>query len=76
MTVRELIAQLQLIENQELQVVYGHTEYDNLQYSPTYLWAIDNPKYDIKGGKQVVNLGDPSDNQVAFQFKFTEMQSG
>lgn len=76
MTVRELIEQLQLIEDQELQVVYGLTEYDNPQYSPTYLWWIDNPKYDMKGGKKVVNLGDPSDNQVVFQFKFNEMQSG
>ena len=63
MTVRELIAQLQLIENQELQVVYGHTEYDNVQYSETFLWAIDTPKYDEKYGETVVNIGSLSNGE-------------
>ena len=63
MTVRELIEQLQLIENQELQVVYGHAEYDNPQYEQVYLWNIDNPKPDNLNGQNVINLGCISDNQ-------------
>ena len=56
MTVKQLIAQLQLL-NQELEVVYGYTEYDSIHHSDTYLWGIDDPHIDIKDGETVVNLG-------------------
>lgn len=62
MTVRELIEQLQLIENQELKVVYGVTEYDTGKAN-TYLWWIGNPKYDIKHDEKVVNIGSLSDSE-------------
>ena len=59
MTVRELIKQLQSIKNQELQVVYGHTEYDSGDPS-TYLWGIDNPKDDNLNGRKGKEVIGPS----------------
>ena len=63
MTVRELIEQLEQFGDQDMEVVYGYTEYDSIQNSETYLWAIDNPYVDIKNGERVVNIGSPSDNE-------------
>jgi hypothetical protein len=61
MTVRELIDKLQLIENKELQVTYGYTEYDSVFHQDTYLWSISEPFLDIKDGENVINLGAESD---------------
>ena len=61
MTVKELINKLQLIENKELQVVFGFTEYDNPQHEMTHLWNIREPFLDVKGNKNVINLGAESD---------------
>ena len=61
MTVKELIDKLQLIENKELHVVFGYTEYDNPQHEMTHLWNIREPFPDIKIGHNVINLGAESD---------------
>jgi hypothetical protein len=62
MTVKELIDKLQLIENKELQVVYGHTEYDSIFYQDTNLWSIREPFIDTRAGESVINLGDSSED--------------
>jgi len=62
MTVRELIEKLQLIENKDLHVVYGYTEYDSIFYQDTNLWSIREPFIDTRSGESVVNLGDSSED--------------
>ena len=60
MTVRELIKQLQSIKNQELQVVSGEWDYQmNIN-----LMHINNPQYDLKNEKPVINIGVLSDRAI------------